>query len=106
MHMFMSLQWTMMVICFVSVPYLFSATQTKSPLLEISTVKVMTLSLLNLGQDVQESGVVQLYTGSGNDDALQFSTTSSLTFTFTILFCGKYNSGGPKVMNTIINAYA
>ena len=91
----------MMVICLVSVPYLFSATQTKSPLLEISTIKVMTLLLLNLGQDVQESGIVQLYTGSGNDDALQFSTTSSLTFTFIVLFCGKYNSGGPKVMNAI-----
>ena len=59
-------------------------------------VNFKTLSLLTAGQDEQEPGMVQLYTGSGDDDALQFSTTSSLTLTFTVPFCGKDNSGGPK----------
>ena len=56
----------------------------------------MTLLLLNFGQNEQESGMDQLYTGSGDDDALQFSTTSSLTLTSTVLFCGINNCGGPK----------
>ena len=63
----------------------------------MSAVKVMTLLLLNSGQDEQESGMDQLYTGSGDDDALQFSTISSLTLTSTVLFCGNNNCGGPKL---------
>ena len=56
----------------------------------------MMLSLLYFGQDEQESGMMsQLYTGSGDDDAVQFSTTSSLTLNSTVLFCGKDNCGGP-----------
>ena len=58
----------------------------------------MILSLLCFGQDKQESGTDQVYTGSGDDDALQFSTTSSLTLTSSVLFCGKDNCGGPKDM--------
>ena len=58
----------------------------------------MTLSLLNFAQDEQESGMDQVYTGSGDDDAVQFSITSSLTLTSTVLFCGKSNCGGPKDM--------
>ena len=64
----------------------------------------MTLLLLKLGQDEQESGNDQLYTGSGDADALQFSITSSLTLTFMVLFCGKNNLGGPK-RYTIANDY-
>ena len=59
-------------------------------------VNFKTLSLLTFGQGEQESGMDHLYTGSGDDDALQFSTTSSLTLTSTVLFCGKDNSGSPK----------
>ena len=63
----------------------------------MSAVKVMTLLLLNFGQDEQECGMDQVYTGSGDDDALQFSTTSLLTLTSTVLFCDKNNCGGPKL---------
>ena len=66
-------------------PYLFSATQVYSPLSVISSaVKMRTLSLLVLGQDEQESGNDQLYTGSGDADTVQFSITSSPTLTVTV----------------------
>ena len=68
------------------------------PLLEISTVKYKMLSLLNFGQDEQESGINQVYSGSGDADVLQFTFTSSLTLNSTVLFCGKSNSGRPKTM--------
>lgn len=58
----------------------------------------MTLLLLNSGQDEQESGINQVYIGCGNDDALQFSVTSLLTLTSTVLFCGQNSSGDPKIM--------
>ena len=65
-------------------PYSFSATQVYSPLSVISSaVKIRTLSLLVLGQDEQDFGMDQLYTGFGVDDALQFSSTTSLTLTVT-----------------------
>ena len=57
----------------------------------------MTLSLLNFGQDEQESGVNQVYDGSGDDDALQFSITSLLTLTSIVLFCGKNNFGALRL---------
>ena len=44
-----------------------------------SVVKIRTLSLLVLGQDEQESGNDQLYTGSGDADTVQFNITSSPT---------------------------
>ena len=37
-----------------------------------------------LGQDEQESGNNQVYTGSGDADTVQFSITSSLTFTANV----------------------
>ena len=64
----------------------------------------MPLSLLNFGQDEQESGVDQVYDGSGDDDALQFSITSSLILTSIVLLCGKNNFGGPK--SAVVNIYA
>ena len=48
-----------------------------------------------LGQDVQESGNDQLYTGSGDADTVQFSMTSVLTLTIIIWFCCESNTGGP-----------
>ena len=44
----------------------------------------------------------QLYTGSGNDDTLQFNTTSSLTFALTVWSDMDSNVGGPALSNTII----
>ena len=49
------------------------------------------------GQDEQVSGMDQLYTGPGEDDTVQLSTTCSLTFTNTVWFCEDSNSGGPKI---------
>ena len=67
---------------FDTFPYSFSATQVYSPLSVISSaVKIRTLSLLVLGQDEQESGNDQLYTGSGDADTVQFSIAFSLTLT-------------------------
>ena len=66
-------------------PYSFSATQIYSPLSVIfSAVKIRTLSLLVLGQDEQDSGINQVYTGSGDDDTLQFNITSLPTLTVTV----------------------
>ena len=66
-------------------PYSFSATQVYSPLSVISSaVKIRTLSLLVLGQDEQESGNDQLYTGSGDADTVQFSIISSLTLAIIV----------------------
>ena len=76
-------------------PYSFPAAQTYSPLSVISAVKIITLSLLVCGQDEQVSGMDQLYTGSGEDDTVQLSTTCLLTFTNTVWFCSNSNSGGP-----------
>ena len=61
----------------------------------MSAVKDRTLSLLVLGQDEQESGNDQLYTGSGDADTVQFSITSSLTFTLTVWSDLDNNVGGP-----------
>ena len=56
-----------------------------SPLSVISSaVKIRTLSLLVLGQDEQESGNDQLYTGSGDADTVQFNTTSSPALTVIV----------------------
>ena len=66
-------------------PYSFSATHVYSPLSVIfSAAKIRTLSLLVLGQDEQESGMDQSYTGPGDDDTLQFSITSLPTLTVTV----------------------
>ena len=62
-----------------------------------SAVKIRTLSLLLLGQDKQECGNDQLYTGSGDADTVQFSVTSSLTLATTVEFCWNNNSGPPKI---------
>jgi len=75
--------------------YPFPALQTYSPLSAILAVKIITLSLLVCGQDEQVSGMDQLYTGSGEDDTVQLSITSSLTFTNTVWFCLDNNFGGP-----------
>ena len=57
-------------------PYAFSAVQVYSPLSVLSsTVKIRTLSLFVLGQDEQEFGNDQLYTGSGYANAVQFNAT-------------------------------
>ena len=62
----------------------------------MSAVKIRTLSLLVLGQDEQESGNDQLYTGSGDADTVQFSITSSPVLTITMFrFCPDISSGGP-----------
>ena len=74
--------------------YSFSATQVYSPLSVISSaMKIRTLSLLVLGQYEQESGNDQLYTGSGDADAVQFSITASLMFIVTVSFCLDTNIG-------------
>ena len=67
-------------------PYSFSATQVYSPLSVIisSAVKIRTLLLLVLGQDEQESGNDQLYTGSGDADTVQFNVTTSLALTAVV----------------------
>ena len=59
-------------------------------------VKIRTLSSLVLGQEEQESGNDQLYTGSGDDDTVQFSITSSLTLNVTVRFCSEISSGLPE----------
>ena len=65
----------------------------------------MILSLLNFAQDEQESDVDQVYNGSGDADALQFSITTSLTLTSTVLFCGIKSFGGPRVhINLVIHS--
>ena len=75
-------------------PYSFSATHVYSPLSVISpAVKIRTLSLLVFGQDEQESGNDQLYTGSGDADAVQFSIIASLIFIVTVSFCLDTNIG-------------
>ena len=84
---------TMKFIC--TLPYSFPAVQTYSPLSVISAVKIITLSFLVCGQDEQVSGMDQLYTGSGEDDTVQLSTTCSLTFTNTVSFCSDNKCGGP-----------
>ena len=78
-------------------PYLFSATQVYSPLSVISSaVKIRTLSLLVLGQDEQECGNDQLYTGSGDADTVQFIISSSPKMTVTACVCSDTsNFGGP-----------
>ena len=76
-------------------PCTFSAVQIYSPLSVVSAVKIRTLSLLMLGQDEQESGNDQLCAGSGDADTVQFSTTSSLTFTLTVWSDMDNNIGGP-----------
>ena len=86
-------------------PYWFLASQTYSPLSVISAVKIITLSLLVCGQDKQLSGMDQLYTGSGEDDTVQLSTTCSLTFTIPVWFCSKHNSGGPTNTSLITLHY-
>ena len=53
--------------------------------------------LRKAGQDEQECGNDQLYTGSGDDDTVQFSITTSLTLTVTVGFCSGGNSGGPII---------
>ena len=85
-----------------TLPYSFPAVQTYSPLSVISAVKIITLSLLVCGQDEQVSGMDQLYTGSGEDDTVQLSTTCSLTFTNTVWFCSDNNLGGPTYMKAYI----
>ena len=76
-------------------PCIFSAIQMYSPLSVMSAVKVKILELLECGQDEQWSGIDQLYTGSGSDDTVQFSITSSLTFTVTNWSDMDTNVGGP-----------
>ena len=81
---------------FDTFPYSFSATQVYSPLsVTSSAVKIRTLSLLVLGQDEQESGNDQLYTGSGDADTVQFRIRSSSKITVTSCFCSDINFGGP-----------
>ena len=63
----------------------------------MSAMKVIALSLLDSGQDEQESGMDQVYTGSGDDDAVQFNVTSLLALTSTVLFCGQNSFGDPKL---------
>ena len=94
----------MKIIC--ALPYLFLALQANRyfPLSVISAVKIITLTLLVCGQDEQVSGMDQLYTGSGEDDTVQLSTTCSLTFTNTVWFCSDSNSGGPKRESTPVEA--
>ena len=59
--------------------------QVYSPLSVITVaMKNTTLLLWNCGQDGQESGNDQLYTGSGDADTVQFSITTSLTLTAAI----------------------
>ena len=78
--------------------------QIKFPLsLMSSGVKLRTLSSLVLGQDEQESGNDQLYTGSGDADTIQFSITSSLTFTIIVCSGMDISVGGPA--QNIINKY-
>ena len=64
----------------------------------MSAVKIRTLLWWSCGQDEQESGNDQLYTGSGDDDAVQFSITYLLTFTINVSFCVDNNWGGPVKM--------
>ena len=52
-----------------------------------------------VGQDEHESGIYQLYSGSGDDDAVQFSITVSLTFILTVWFCSDNNFGAPADCN-------
>ena len=62
----------------------------------MSAVKIRTLLLVVLGQDEQDSGNDQLYTGSGDADTVQFNTTSSPTVTIIMFwFCPGISSGGP-----------
>jgi len=49
-----------------------------------------------LGQDKQESGNNQLYTGSGDAETIQFSKTSSPTLTIAVKFGTKIISGFPE----------
>ena len=76
-------------------PCLFSAVQIYSPLSVLSAVKVRILLLWECGQVEQLSGVDQVYAGSGSDDTVQFSVTSSLTFTLTVWSDMDTNVGGP-----------
>ena len=78
------LQLTCTLNSFEIFPYSFLAMQLYSPLSVTSTFKIITLLLWECGQDEQESGVDQLYTGSGDADTVQFSITSSLTFTINV----------------------
>ena len=84
-------------------PYLFSATQTYSPLLVLVALKVRVLWLWESGQDEQLLGMDQLYTGSGDDDTEQFSITSSLTFTPIAWLGMDINAGGPVENYSKIN---
>ena len=59
-------------------------------------MNVKTLSLLVLGQDEQESGNNQVYTGSGDADTVQFSITSSPTLTVAVRSCAETISGFPE----------
>ena len=69
-------------------------------------LKVITLSLLFLGQDKQESGIDHMYSESGDDETVQFSITCSLIFILTVWFCSNNNLGGPtKVYGICINMY-
>ena len=57
---------------------------------------MLSLILLVLGQDEQESGNDQLYTGSGDADVVQFNITCSLTLTIIMFwFCPNSDSGCP-----------
>ena len=57
------------------------------PLLVMSAVKISVSLWLCCGQDKQDSGMDQLYTGSGNDDTVQFSITCVLAFITTVSLC-------------------
>jgi len=92
---------TVKIIC--TLPYLFPAVQTYSPLSVISTVKIITLSLLVCGQDEQVSGMDQLYTGSGEDDTVQLSTTCSPLDTVIVWDCSDNNSGGSAIQTIILS---
>ena len=59
-------------------------------------MKAKILSLLALGQDEQESGNNQLYTGSGDADTVQFSKTSSPTLTIAVRSGTEIISGFPE----------
>ena len=99
-YCYLHMTWTVNLLCVL--PYSLLASQTYFPLLVISAVKIITLSLLVCGQDEQVSGMDQLYTGSGEDDTVQLSTTCSLRFTKIVWFCVIVNSGGPKLSRHLV----
>ena len=76
-----------MITSFEIFPYSFLATQTYFPMSVRSAVNIIMLLWCCCGQEKQDPGMDQLYTGSGNDDTLQFSITCIPMFAIIVSIC-------------------